>query len=175
MTAFDAAKLRSAECDAKVSRRIPKLLNGGALLICLAFTVATSRDALVNLYDRWMYEDEYGYGLLIALLIPLLLWRRRHLLASDLSSSRWPGFAFFIVAQLGILFAALGETYFFEQITFVISIMALGLIVYGNGAMRVILPITVLALLAISLPYTLQAILTIKLQLLSTDFGVAMI
>ena len=41
--------------------------------------------------------------------------------------------------------------------------------------MRVLIPIALLLLLTVPLPYTLQAMLTIKLQLISTNLGVAII
>jgi exosortase D (VPLPA-CTERM-specific) len=151
------------------------LLAGGFAALCLALMCLSARDGLQNLYDRWMYEEEYGYGFLIAALVPLLLWRRWQTLVSESGGARWPGVVILLLAQLSSVIAALGESYFIEQIALIISMMGIGLIVFGWGAMRTLLPISVLLLLTIPLPYTLQAMLTIKLQLISTDLGVTII
>lgn len=143
---------------------------GALVLICLG-----GRDGLRNLYDRWAYEDEYGYGFLITAVVPFLLWKRRGLLISASNETRWPGLLLLLVAQLFIILAAAGESYYFEQVAVILSILSVGLVLFGMGAFRVLLPLAVLMLLTVPLPYTLQAILTIKLQLLSTDLGVAFI
>ena len=137
----------------------------------------SARDGLVNLYDRWMYEEEYGYGFLIAALVPLLLWRSWPSIraSSAGAKSKWPGLAIVLVAQLCVLLGALGESYYLEQLAFIVSLLGLGLLVFGAGSTRTLLPLTFLLLLTIPLPFTLQAILTIKLQLISTNLGVAMI
>jgi exosortase D (VPLPA-CTERM-specific) len=147
----------------------------GLAIICVALVCYTARDGLQNLYERWIYEEEYGYGFLILALVPLLFWRRWQALVSDQVGARWPGVAILLLAQLCTVLAALGESYFIEQIALIVSIASIGLIVFGIGAMRVILPLSFLLLLTVPLPYTLQAILTIKLQLVSTDLGVAII
>jgi exosortase D (VPLPA-CTERM-specific) len=152
-----------------------RLLVAGFAVICLALVCFTARDGLSNLYARWRYEDEYGYGFLIATLVPWLLWRRWNLILSASGGSRWPGLAILIIAQACVVLGALGESYFLEQIALIVSVAGIGLVVFGTGALRVFLPITLLLLLTLPLPYTLQAMLTIKLQLISTNLGVAMI
>ena len=154
---------------------LARLVLGAFAFICFVLVCYTARDGILNLYDRWMHEEEYGYGLLVAALLPLLLWRRWHVLLSNAAGTRWPGVAILLFAQLCTIFAVLGKSYYLDQIALLVSIMSIGLIVFGIGTIRVLLPIAFLLLLTIPLPYTLQAILTIKLQLLSTNLGVAII
>jgi exosortase D (VPLPA-CTERM-specific) len=151
------------------------LLVVGLAVICLVLACLTVRDGLLNLYDRWRYEEEYGYGFLIAALVPLLLWRRWHAIVSNSAGARWPGLAVVVLSQMCAILSVLGESYYVEQISLVLSIVGVGLVVFGSGAIRAFLPITVLLLLTVPLPYTLQAMLTIKLQLISTNLGVAII
>jgi exosortase D (VPLPA-CTERM-specific) len=145
------------------------------LTVCLIFTCLSGRAGLVNLYERWTYEDEYGYGFLVAALVPLLLWRRWHIIRSLATDTKWPGLVLVAVAQLLGVFGALGESYFLEQIGFVLTLLGLMIVVFGTGPIREIVPLAILLLLTLPLPYTLQAMLTVKLQLISTNLGVAII
>jgi exosortase D (VPLPA-CTERM-specific) len=152
-----------------------RLLVAGLAVTCMILAALSVQDGLADLYKRWMYEEEYGYGLAVAALMPLLLWRRWHVLVSESGGARWPGLAILIVAQLSTILGVLGESYYIELIALVVSISCIALIVFGSRATRVVLPLFLLSLLTIPLPYTLQAMLTIKLQLLSTNLGVAII
>jgi exosortase D (VPLPA-CTERM-specific) len=175
MTTVYSTRPRGALNSKGLARPATPWLVAGFALVCLALVCITARDGLVNLYDRWRYEDEYGYGFLIVALVPVLLWKNWNVIVADSGGARWPGLAILIGAQLCTVLAVLGESYFMEQLALMVSILAVGLVVFGARTIRVFLPITVLLLLTVPLPYTLQAMLTIKLQLISTDLGVALI
>jgi len=153
----------------------PRLWVVGFMIVSLILVCLAGRDGLWNLYGRWTHEDEYGYGFLTVALVPLLLWRRWRLIVAASAGTKWPGLAIVITAQLCTVLAALGESYYIEQVALIVSLLGIGLAVFGTGAFRIFMPLTLLLLLTIPLPYTLQAILTIKLQMLSTNLGVALI
>jgi exosortase D (VPLPA-CTERM-specific) len=144
-------------------------------ILCFTLVCYTARDGVRNLYDRWMYEEEYGYGFVIVIIMPVLLWRRWNALTSGAFGSKWPGLVLLVAAQLSTIVAVLGESYFIEQLALFVSIAAIALIVLGMNSWRIITPLATLLLLTVPLPYTLEAMLTIKLQLLSTNIGVAII
>jgi exosortase D (VPLPA-CTERM-specific) len=154
---------------------LSRALAPGFVILGIALACYTARDSLADLYNRWRYEEEYSYGLLIAVLVPVLLWRRWPVLMSGAIGSRWPGLVILVMAQLCAVIAMAGESYFLEQIAFIASLFALGLIFFGSGAARILLPIALILLLTLPLPFTLQAMLTIKLQLISTNLGVVFI
>ena len=145
--------------------------------IALSMTLASfaGADGLSNIYSRWRYEDEYGYGFLALAVVILLFWRRWHLISSLSSGRRWPGLVLIIAAQLCNLIGVLGESYFIEQVAFVFTMFGLMLVAFGTGPVRIFVPLTLVLLLTIPWPYTLQAIATVNLQLLSTNIGVAAI
>jgi exosortase D (VPLPA-CTERM-specific) len=147
----------------------------GFVILGIALACYTARDSLADLYNRWRYEEEYSYGLLIAALVPVLLWRCWPVLMSGATGSRWPGLVILVMAQLCAVIAMAGESYFLEQIAFIASLFALGLVFFGSAATRILLPIALILLLTLPLPFTLQAMLTIKLQLISTNLGVVFI
>jgi exosortase D (VPLPA-CTERM-specific) len=176
MTALDPAA-RGGETRHSAGRKLfaTSTLALGFVLLGIALTSYTARDGLANLYGRWRFEEEYSYGLLIAALVPVLLWRRWPVLLAEAAGSRWPGLVVLVMAQLCAVVAVGGESYYLEQIAFIVSLFAFGLIIFGNAATRTLLPIALILLLTLPLPFTLQAMLTIKLQLMSTNLGVVFI
>ena len=176
MTALYSTRQNSG-LQAETNTALPtSRVSVACLLIVLSILVClTGRDGLENLFERWTQEDEYGYGFLILAVVPVLLWGRWHLIESEKARTRWPGLVILVAAQLCAVLAVLGESYFLEQIALIVSLLGIGLAVFGTPAYRLFLPLTLMLLLTVPLPYTLQAMLTIRLQLLSTDIGVAII
>ena len=107
--------------------------------------------------------------------MPVFLWQRRHALAASTGGSRWPGLLLVIASQVICVLGAIGESYFVEQIAVVLSLLGIALVVFGFSSARIFVPLAILLLLTIPLPYTLQAMITVKLQLISTEIGVAAI
>ena len=145
------------------------------ILLAVALAMLSNWDGLKNLYMRWAYEDEYGYGFLAAALVPVFIWRLWGLIQERSGGARWPGLALVLVAQVFGVLGALGESYFVEQVAFVLTLLGLAVVAFGIGPIRIFVPLAVILLLTIPIPYTLQAIITLKLQLLSTNLGVAAI
>jgi exosortase D (VPLPA-CTERM-specific) len=132
-------------------------------------------DGLNNLYDRWAHEDEYGYGFLAAGLVLFFLWQQRNEIRSLSSGPKWPGLLLVIGAQLFGILGALSESYFVQQVAFISTLLGIAVVTFGIKSIRVFFPLALMLFLTIPLPYTLQAIITLKLQLLSTNLGVAVI
>lgn len=174
--------LGSAGADHLVRRSATsdRLTNSGVwsavfVIISLVLLAVGARDGLGNLYERWAYEPEYGYGFLVVLLVPFFLWTRGRDLIAKAEGSGWVGLPVLLVAQSCAILAVLAESYYIEQLAFVFSLFAVALVAIGARGHKLLAPLLVLLLMTVPLPYTLQAILTIKLQLLSTNLGVFLI
>jgi exosortase D (VPLPA-CTERM-specific) len=139
-------------------------------LLCFA-----GRDGLVDFYRRLAFEEEYGHGFLVIGLVALIFYRRWPVFRSLSTGPKWPGLALVVAAQLCGLLGVLAESYFIEQVAFVLSLMGLMMVVYGARTATMLAPLALFLVLAIPFPYTLQAMVTVKLQLISTDIGVAII
>jgi exosortase D (VPLPA-CTERM-specific) len=146
-----------------------------SLLTAFALACLTARDGLLDIYQRWAHEEEYGHGFLVVALVGLILWRRWPALRAASTGPKWPGLALVVVAQVCAVLGALAESYYVEQISFVLTVLGLMLVVCGTGAIWMLAPLAVLLLLTIPLPYTMQAMLTVRLQLVSTEIGVGAI
>ena len=97
---------------ASKSSPLDEIALGAAFCLCLGslFLVSlTQCNELVNLFNRWAYEDEYGYGFLATALVPVLLWTRWPLVKVLANDTKWPGLALVVIAQFGVL-GALGKS-----------------------------------------------------------------
>jgi exosortase D (VPLPA-CTERM-specific) len=127
---------------------------------------------LVNLYYRWYGEQQYQHGFLIPVVSAFLLWQRRHLIARAGVAPSWLGWALVAVAMLCAILGELSALFLLVQLPIVLALWGLILAAGGKQMAKVtFVPILVLAL-AIPLPYFLDAILTWRLQLLSSELGV---
>jgi exosortase D (VPLPA-CTERM-specific) len=147
-----------------------------ALLVsCIAMSAIAAHEGILDLYDRWRFEEEYGHGFIVVALVPLFLWGRRNLILQLSSRRTWPGVVLVVVAQLLGIVANLAESYYAEQLAVVMTVLGLLIAAFGTGPIRLFAPMAALLVLAVPLPYTLQAMLTLKLQLLSTSIGTGII
>jgi exosortase D (VPLPA-CTERM-specific) len=145
------------------------------VLACGLVALITCWDGLADLHRRWLHEEEYGYGYLALAFVAFYLWRRLPNIRALPQSSGWLGVWIVLFSQIAAVLGALGESYFIEQVALVSTLFGLAVIGFGVAAIPLLLPAVVILLLTIPLPYTLQAILTVKLQLVSTQIGVAVI
>jgi len=177
MSFLSVHKVAGAEkSPQRISRfELPLFWNYVLASACVVILCFAARDGLENLYFRWTHEDEYGYGFLIAALVPFLLWRQWPALINGSQNRAWVGVLITFAGLACSILGVAGESFLLEQIGLIVSLFGLGLVFFGIHAARALLPIALLLLLTLPLPFTLQAMLTIKLQLISTDLGVAMI
>jgi exosortase D (VPLPA-CTERM-specific) len=140
--------------------------------LCVVLVFASAWDGLADLYRRWAYEEEYGYGFVAAAIVPILLWKNWNYIKSTSNDSVISGVWVLLAAEILAVFGTLAQSYFVEQVGLVTALLGLAVVVAGTGPLRLFLALYVILLLTIPMPYTLQAILTLKLQLISTDIGV---
>lgn len=142
-----------------------------ALLIC----VAGFSGALLELVRRWNQQEEYSHGYLIPLVTIWLLWTRRDALRASISQPSLVGPTLILIAILMHITGELSAVWLLSQIGFIIALYGIMLSFGGYSLLKItFIPITYL-LFAIPLPYFIDAVLTLRLQLLSSELGVAFI
>jgi exosortase D (VPLPA-CTERM-specific) len=147
------------------------LLATVAVLVCfLAFG-----DALLELVSRWNKQEEYSHGYLIPLVSAWLLWMRRDALRANIGEPSDVGYVLILIAIALHITGELSAIWILSQVGFVIALMGIVLAIGGYSLFRIaFIPIAYL-LFAIPLPYFIDATLTLKLQLLSSQLGVLFI
>src|ERR1700690_4087310 len=152
----------------------PRILSHLALLAILAFVacVAAFGSALLELVHRWNSQEEYSHGFLIPVVTAWLLWSRRDALRESVGQ---PGFAGPLVILLALSMHIVGELsaiWILSQVGFVVALIGIVLAIGGYSLLRVTFIPIVFLLFAIPLPYFIDAVLTLKLQLISSELGV---
>jgi exosortase D (VPLPA-CTERM-specific) len=143
-------------------------------MICLALAVALIAfgDALFELVRRWRAQEEYSHGFLIPLVTAGMLWTRRESLHAALGRPSWAGPILILFAMLLHLTGELSAIYILSQIGFVVALLGIVLGLGGYSLLKVtFIPIAFL-LFAIPLPYFIDASLSLRLQLISSQLGV---
>lgn len=147
------------------------------ILVVVAVLVAVGAfsGGLWELVNRWSHQEEYNHGFFIPLIVIWMLWARRDALVANLGPPSWIGP---IVVFLTIPILVVGELsalFLLSQLGFIVALIGIVLAIGGFALLRVtFLPIAFLAF-AIPLPYFIDAELSFRLQLISSQLGVLFI
>ncbi len=139
----------------------------GVLFCALAFS-----GALLELVHRWNTQEEYSHGFLIPFISAWLLWARRDALRASVGEPNVWG-PLMVLLALGMhILGQLGAIWILSQIGFVVALIGIVLAIGGYPLLQVAFVPIVYLLFAIPLPYFVDAMLTLKLQLISSELGV---
>src|ERR1039457_4159067 len=144
-----------------------------ALLVSLAVLVAlvVFSEALLELGNRWIKQEEYSHGFLIPVIVAWLLWTRRDALIASIGRPSWTGPTLILLAALMHITGKLSSLYFLSQFAFIIALIGVALGLGGYSLLKVTFIPIIFLLFAIPLPYFLDAVLSYRLQLISSQLG----
>jgi len=109
------------------------LLGVCALLVGYAF-----HETIVDMVQRWGYQEEYGYGYIIPIITLFLIWQRKNsLMSSEFRPTYW---AVPILLVSGLLYfaGAVSTTHTLSQYALVLTIMGLAFGFLGWEKFKVI-------------------------------------
>lgn len=144
-------------------------------LIASGLMVAAYWGGLAELVGRWNKQEEYGHGYFIPLISLWLLWSRKDAIIASLGKASWSGVALILIGVSGLILGEITAIYIFIQFGFLMSLLGLVLANGGLSLLRVVfIPIAYL-IFAIPLPYFIDAQLSWRLQIVSSEIGVAVL
>lgn len=148
----------------------------GLIAAALACAVVASYGGpVLEAVRRWSLQDEYSHGFLIPVISGWLLWTRRQALIESLGKPSWTGLLVGALAGGIHILGELSALFTLSQIGMILALFGVSLSIGGTALLRVtFVPIAFLAF-AIPLPYFLDSTLSWRLQLLSSQLGVAFI
>jgi len=148
---------------------------GLVIAISTLLAVVVFSGALGEVITRWIKQDEYSHGFFIPLIAAWLIWSRRRALVAGLGQPSWAGPALIALALVVHLTGELSAIFILSQVSFVITLIGIVLGVGGYPLLRLTLAPILFLLFAIPVPYFLEAVLTWRLQLVSSELGVLVI
>jgi len=147
------------------------LLLGAALVLM----IWAYYDGLANLVHRWEVEEEYNHGYFLPVVSLVFLWQLAPVFEKKQFEPTWSALIVAGVALLLFIIAELSAIYLLIHYSFILVLFALSLAVVGwAGTKLTFVPIALLVF-AVPIPYFLEAAITGKMQLISSQLGVEVI
>lgn len=145
----------------------------GLALIALVLLVLGTLDGWQKMIKVWDSNEAYGYGYMIPLIVAFLLWQRKDVLERIEFRGSWLGLVVMAAGVAIIVFGKLTTITTLIHYGFVIALMGLALALMGMAAFRPAFVPLFLLFFMVPLPSFLFNNLSAKLQLLSSELGVA--
>ncbi len=140
-------------------------------LTALLVTLAAFSGALLELVHRWIAQEEYSHGFLIPVVTAWLLWNRRDALIASIGPPAWAGPALILIAMAMHIVGEFSAIFILSQLGFIVALVGIVLAVGGYSLLRVTFVPIAFLVFAIPLPYFIDSILTLQLQLMSSELG----
>lgn len=144
-------------------------------MLALALLGWTFKDGIRELLHLWETKEEYSHAYLLPFLSLFLFWQKKH----ELTAAPWDGsWAGVVICFLGLLIFFVGTfSAIFAIIHYALFITLSGLLLSyaGNRNLRYLWAGLVLLFFTVPFPQFLYQALSTKLQLISSELGVAVI
>ncbi len=159
----------------QVSASRSNVLIGVLVGLAVLVSLIAFHGPLLELVRRWSKQEEYSHGFLIPVVVAWLLWSRRDALRTSIGRPSWTALVFIALSVLMNLIGQLSAIFILSQVGFVVALVGIVLATGGYSLLRVTLLPIVFLLFAIPLPYFVDSVLTLQLQLISSELGVFVI
>jgi exosortase D (VPLPA-CTERM-specific) len=144
----------------------------GIVTLLIAYTFLYT---IQDMEYRWGSQEEYGYGYLIPFITLFLVWQRKGELAKVEFNPSVTGLLLIIFGGMLFFLGALATTHTLSQYGLVVTILGVALTLLGWKAFKIVMvPLAVLFFM-VPLPPFIYNTLSTKLQLISSEIGVAVI
>lgn len=147
-----------------------------ALLAVLVVLVAYPfYETIQDMMFRWDTKEEYGYGYIIPFITLFLIWQRKDKLADIEFKPTYWAIPFLLISGLIYFAGNVATTHTLSQYALVLTILGIAYGMLGWHAFKIVaIPIAVLFFM-VPLPPFIYNTLSTKLQLISSEIGVAVI
>jgi exosortase D (VPLPA-CTERM-specific) len=142
----------------------------GLLAILVAFS-----GTLLETGIWWADHEEYSHGFLIPIVSAWLLWMRRDALRANTGQPTWAGPVIVLLAAAMHITGELSATIILSQLGFVLAIVGLVVGVGGYSLLRTAFVPILFLLFAIPLPRFIENMMSLQLQLVSSQLGASSI
>src|SRR5579859_5875780 len=145
-----------------------------AALVVGGLSVWPFWDGLAQMWLWWSNSPEDSYGILVLPMAAFLIWQQKDRLERMPFTGNWGGVGLILAGGAALVVGQLGTVFTVVQYAYVITLCGLALSFLGWTAFRLIAVPLLMLLFAIPLPQFFLASLSLKLQLISSQIGVAL-
>lgn len=145
------------------------------LAILAALLVAVFFEIIMLLIDNWLGSEAYSHGIMIPFVSAFLIWQKQNELAEFDYGGSWAGIALLAAGVTVFLFGELATLQILVEYALLTVLLGSVWAVVGNAIFKQIWIPLAFFFFAIPLPNFLYQGLSTKLQLLSSQIGVAFI
>jgi exosortase D (VPLPA-CTERM-specific) len=145
----------------------------GLLALCVLMLFLTFFRGLAAMIERWLALPEYSHGFLLPIVAIFLIWQKYPEIEKVVFSGSWLGV---LIVSAGICILVVGELsaiYTISQVAFVITLVGLIISLTGLSAFRLFWAGAAMLLLMIPIPNFFLEGWSSRLQLISSELGVA--
>jgi exosortase D (VPLPA-CTERM-specific) len=146
-----------------------------AALLVVGLIGVIFADGIRQLVDLWSTKEEYSHAYLIPLISLYLAWQKKNELMALEWRGSWLGVALVAFGLLVCLLGTLSTLYVVIQYALIIVVAGVVLSFVGAGGMRYLWVPLVFLFFMVPLPQFLYQAMSTKLQLISSELGVAVI
>jgi len=132
-------------------------------------------EGIVHMVDIWSTSEEYGYGFFIPVISAYLIWQRRNILAQIEFEPSWLGVIVILVGGALFFLGQIATTFTLVQYALVLCLLAVAYALMGWNAFKWVAGPLLLLFFVVPLPPFVYNNLSGKLQLISSEIGVAVI
>jgi exosortase D (VPLPA-CTERM-specific) len=168
--------LVKADRAPKIGLAQPSAIYIGLLvLVSVLVALFAFGESLLELVRRWSVQEEYSHGFLIPVIVAWLLWTRRDALVASIGRPSWTGPALILLAAVMHIIGKLSALFVLSQVGFIVALIGIVLGLGGYSLLKVTFVPIIFLLFAIPSPYFIDAMLTYRLQLISSELGASFI
>ncbi len=140
-------------------------------VLLVIFLMITFRDALEEQLIRVTHEERYSHAPLVFFMALYLIWIKRFEIKNH-NDGPWLGVAITIFAGIALIIGELSAIWTIVQYGMLLMCFGLAWVMIGKQIKKILIPFLHL-FLVIPLPYMLDVMLSGKMQLVSSNLGVA--
>lgn len=146
----------------------------GLLAITLTLIGYVFKAGILHMYYGWG-KEEYSHAYLLPFISAYFVWSKKQQLQNLVFHGSWFGLVIMTFGILLYVFGELSSLYVIVEYGFIVTLAGMVIAITSLNSARLIWPAFVLLIFMVPLPNYLQQLLSAKLQLLSSELGVAVI
>jgi len=145
------------------------------ILLLVSLILFMYWNVYVDLFQIWDTQEEYSHGFMIPFVSLYFLWQKKSAILEVQSKATIAGFLVLFLSLALYFVGIVGDLFSLLRFSFIFLLVGFALLFTGYKSTKIILIPILILIFSFPIPPVIQAELTVKLQLLSSELGVFVI